>query len=144
MGAAGSVAGMLTFLSDEWIAALHRAAATDADLAERTADLSLSIEQEVLGAPGGDVRFHLVFDKGVVAVAPGGLPDATVRFHQDYATAASIAMGQGSAQRAFMTGRLRIGGDLRALLDHAEVLAQVGDVFASVRDRTAPPVVAEV
>jgi putative sterol carrier protein len=134
---------MLTFLSDEWIAALHEAAAADAGLAERTRDLSLTIEQEVTGAPAGDVRYHLAFDHGSVAVRPGPAPDATVRFHQDYATAASIAMGQGSAQRAFMTGRLRVGGDLRALLAHAEVLAQLDDVFARVRARTDPPVVDE-
>lgn len=141
MGAAGSVAAMLTFLSDEWIGALHEAAATDSELAASTADVSLTIEQEVTGGPEGDVRFHLVFDHGAVRVAPGAAPAATVRFHQDYATAASIAMGRGSAQRAFMTGRLRIGGDLRVLLDHSEVLAQVGDVFAGVRMRTVPPVI---
>ena len=107
---------MLTFLSDEWIGALHEAARADATLAECTRDVALTIEQEVTGAPTGDVRYHLVFDHGSVAVAPGPAANATVRFHQDYATAASIAMGQGSAQRAFMTGRLRVGGDLRALL----------------------------
>jgi len=134
---------MLTFLSDEWIGALHEAAAADAELAASTADLSLTIEQEVLGGPDGDVRFHLTFDHGAVTVAMGAAPSATVRFHQDYATAASIAMGQGSAQRAFMTGRLRVGGDLRVLLSHREVLASVGDVFAAVRAQTQPPIVAE-
>ena len=135
---------MLTFLSDEWIGALHEAASTDAGLAERTHDVSLTIEQEVTGAPQGDVRYHMSFEHGTVAVTPGPAPSATVRFHQDYATAASIAMGQGSAQRAFMTGRLRVGGDLRVLLAHGDVLAQLDDVFASVRARTTPPVVAEV
>jgi putative sterol carrier protein len=135
---------MLTFLSHEWIGALHEAAATDADLAERTRDVTLTIEQEVTGAPDGDVRYHMSFDRGSVAVTPGPAPSATVRFHQDYATAASIAMGQGSAQRAFMTGRLRVGGDLRVLLAHSEVLTQLEDVFATVRARTTPPLVTEV
>ncbi|MCU1370911.1 MAG: hypothetical protein JWO77_2105 [Ilumatobacteraceae bacterium] len=134
---------MLRFLSDEWIGALHEAAAADADLAASTADLSLTIEQEVLGGPDGDVCYHLTFDHGTVTVAPGAAPSATVRFHQDYATAASIAMGRGSAQRAFMTGQLRVGGDLRVLLAHQEVLASVGDVFAAVRERTLPPEVDE-
>ncbi len=135
---------MLTFLSDQWIDALHEAAVTDADLATRTRDVSLTIEQEVTGAPHGDVRYHMTFDRGSVAVASGPAPSATVRFHQDYETAASIAMGHGSAQRAFMTGRLRVGGDLRVLLEHSEVLAQLDDVFAAVRARTTPPVVTEV
>lgn len=134
---------MLTFLSDEWISALHEAASNDAGLAERTRDVALTIEQEVTDGPLGDVRYHMAFDHGSVSVAAGPAPEATVRFHQDYGTAASIAMGHGSAQRAFMTGRLRVGGDLRVLLAHGEVLAQMEDVFASVRAQTAPPIVPE-
>ena len=132
---------MLTFLSDEWIGALHQAAVADAALAALTTDLDLVIEQEVTGGPQGDVRYHMAFDHGSVSVAPGAAASPTVRFHQDYETAAAIAVGQGSAQRAFMTGRLRVGGDLRVLLTHTEVLAQLDDVFADVRARTTPPVV---
>lgn len=133
---------MLTFLSDEWIAALHDAVTADADLAALTADLSLTIEQEVTGSPFGDVRYHVTLDHGTVSVTPGPAASPTVRFQQDHETAAAIAMGQGSAQRAFMTGRLRVGGDLRVLLAHTDVLAQLDDVFAEVRARTTPPVLA--
>lgn len=133
---------MLTFLSDEWIGALHAAATADAELATRTADVALTIEQVVTGGPDGDVCYHMAFDHGAVSVAPGPADAPTIRFRQDFATAASIAMGQGSAQRAFMTGRLRVGGDLRVLLAHGDVLAQLDDVFAPVRARTAPPSVA--
>lgn len=127
---------MLTFLSDEWIAALDAAVADDTVLAERTADLAFTIEQEVTGGPGGDVRYHVTFDHGRVSVATGAAQQATIRFSQDLATAAAIASGESSAQRAFMTGRLRVGGDLRVLLAHGEVLTQLQDVFAEVRART--------
>ncbi len=127
------------FLSDEWIAALDAAAAADAELAERIADLAFTIEQEVTGGPSGDVRYHLTFDHGRVSVAAGPAAQATIRFSQDLATAAAIASGEGSAQRAFMTGRLRVGGDLRVLLAHGEVLSQLDDVFADVRARTIVP-----
>ena len=133
---------MLTFLSDDWVHALHDAVAHDPALAELTARLALTIEQEVTGSPLGDVRYHVTFDHGSVSVAPGPAADPTVRFHQDYETAAAIAAGTGSAQRAFMTGRLRVGGDLRVLLEHGDVLAQLADVFAGVRARTIPPTVA--
>ncbi|WP_426574115.1 SCP2 sterol-binding domain-containing protein [Aquihabitans sp. McL0605] len=134
---------MLTFLSDDWIAALDQAVATDERLGALTADVSLVIEQEVTDTPLGEVRYHIAFDRGRVSVANGPAAEPTVRFSQDYATAADIATGRGSAQRAFMTGRLRIGGDLRVLLDHGDVLTQLDDVFAGVRARTTPPVAAE-
>lgn len=129
---------MLTFLSDEWIAALHEAATADRALAATTAEVALTVEQCVTDGPEGEVRYHVRFDHGRVAVVAGPAADATIRFTTDRATAAGIAQGQLSAQRAFMTGRLRVGGDLRAVLDHQPVLAALGDAFASVRARTAP------
>lgn len=135
---AGSVAAMLTFLSDEWIEALDEAAAADDQLAELTAGLALTIEQEVTGGPLGDVRYHVTFDDGKVTVRAGAAASPTVRFSQDHQTAAAIANGTGSAQRAFMTGQLQVGGDLRVLLAHGDVLSQLDDAFGSVRAQTAP------
>lgn len=130
---------MLAFLSPEWIEALDEALAADAAVARLTEHLDLTIEQEVAGGPDGDVSYHLAFVRGEASVRPGPAPEATVRLSQDLATAAAIATGATSAQRAFMAGHLRIGGDLRVLLDHGDVLAQVSDVFAAVRDRTDFP-----
>lgn len=124
---------MVAFLSDEWIEALDRAAADDPGLRAHGAEVSLVIEQEVTGGPQGSVTYHVVLDRGRASVHPGPADEPTVRFSQDYETAAAIALGTGSAQRAFMTGKLRVGGDLRVLLDHGDALAQLGDVFSSVR-----------
>ncbi|MCB1038882.1 MAG: SCP2 sterol-binding domain-containing protein [Acidimicrobiales bacterium] len=124
---------MVRFLSDEWIAALDAAATSDEALGALSAGLHLVVEQEVTGSPWGDVRFHVVVDHGQVHVRPGPAPDPLIRFSQDYATAAAIATGTGSAQRAFMAGRLRVGGDLRVLLDHVGTFEQLQDVFAAVR-----------
>lgn len=133
------MASVLTFLSEEWIAALNDAVADDASLAELTRDLSFTIEQSVTGGPDGEVRYHMGFHHGQVSVRPGPAADPTISFSQDLATAAAIAAGTGSAQRAFMTGRLRVGGDLRVLLAHGEVLTMLDDVFAEVRGRTVVP-----
>ena len=84
-------------------------------------------------------RYHLEVGDGRVSVHPGAAEAPTVRFSSDLATAWEIASGRGSAQRAFMAGRLRVGGDLRALLDHAAGLGATTDAFAAVRARTAPP-----
>lgn len=127
---------MLKFLTDEWIAALDEAAAADAELRQLAGELVLTIEQEVTGGPDGDVCYHVAFDRGQVAVRPGPAEHATLRFSQDYQTAAAISLGAGSAQRAFMTGQLRVGGDLRVLLAHGEAMAQLHDAFGAVRART--------
>lgn len=134
-----SVQPMLAFLSPAWLAALHDAASADPSLAEASSTVAVVLEQHVTdvpGAPGGEVRYHLVLDHGSAAVVPGPATDPTIRFTQDLATAVGIASGTDSAQRAFMSGRLQVGGDLRVLVDHPEALASLQDVFARVRART--------
>ena len=133
--ATGSVVPMLTFLTPEWIEALDEAARRDPSLEAATAPVDLVVEQCVTD-PAGDVTFHIVFDHGHVSVIPGPATAPTVRFSQDRETALAIAAGVDSAQRAFMSGRLRVGGDLRVLLDHQVALSALDDVFASVRART--------
>ncbi len=136
---------MVRFLSPDWLDALDRAVVGDEALAAATAGLSLTVEQRITPSPGpvgveaeivpdvDDFVFHVAFDHGTVRVRPGPVPgEPTVTFSQDEATARGIAAGTASAQRSFMTGHLRVGGDLRVLLDHQAVLAGLHDVFASV------------
>ena len=136
---------VLAFLGPDWVQALDDAASASAVLAQRTADLDLVVEQHVSavpGVPGGEVSYHVSFDHGAVSVRPGPAAAPTVRFSQDLDTAIAIAAGSSSAQRAFMTGRLRVGGDLTVLLAHGDVLAELDDVFAPVRERTELPAAA--
>ena len=132
----GIVARMIAFLSPDWLAALDAAAQADPALAAATQGVTLVVEQHISDAPSGDVCFHVTFDNGRVRVTPGPATATSVSFSQDYATAMAIANGSESAQRAFMTGKLRVGGDLRALLDHQVAMAALNDVFSSVRDQT--------
>ena len=48
-----------------------------------------------------------------------------------------MAAGDLGAQRAFVEGRLRVGGDLSLLVTHQRALAAVDDVLAGVRARTS-------
>lgn len=127
---------MPAFLSDDWIAALDEAARSDDRFAGLSEDLALTVQQEVVGGPDGDVTYHVRIAGGEVRVRPGEAPDADVRFHQDHATAVAIASGARSAQRAFMAGDLRVGGDLQVLTERGDLLAALGDAFASVRATT--------
>ena len=138
---------VVAFLSPEWIEALDAAARADGALAEAAAEVDLVVEQRVAApasttgaasgedASGEDVVYHLVLDRGRVAVRPGPAEAPTVRFTQDRATAWGVATGTISAQAAFMTGRLQVGGDLRSLLDDRLGTA-LHDVFAAVRSTT--------
>jgi hypothetical protein len=121
------------------MAAAGRALAGDEDLAAAVAGLRLTIDQVVTGTPDGDIAWRLTLVDGEVRLSPGvGAAEgaADLRFTTDYPTAAAIAAGEVGAQRAFVEGRLRVGGDLSLLIAHQRALAGVDDALAKVRAET--------
>jgi putative sterol carrier protein len=119
------------FLSDAWIESLDAAGAQ----AAVAPDLDVVVQQVVVDGED-EVAYVVRVGEGRVRVTRGRDDGAQVSFTQNRATAGAIARGELAAQAAFMDGRLRVGGDLRALLHHAAVLAALEDVFAPARAET--------
>lgn len=130
-------AGDVEYLSPEWLAAAATLVAADPALAAAAAAHDLVVEY-LVEPPGEPVVYHLRLSGGAATLVPGTATDADVRFRCDHATALAVARGELGAQRAFMEGRLRIGGDVRAIVAAQEVLAAVGDVLAPIRPSAAP------
>ena len=124
---------MARYLSDEWLAAAHDALGPppDADV-----EGALVIEQQVEGGPHGRVVWHVVVAGDARAIQAGPHPHPDVTFSQDYTTAVAVARGDLSAQEAFMTGRITMGGDAGALIAAAPAMATFGDALAAVRADT--------
>ena len=123
-------AALAGFLTDAWLdeleAVAHAAAAPDG--------AALVVQQVVTDGPDGhEVAYALVLEDGRIRVERGRVPGADVTFSQDRATAEAIHRGELSAQAAFMQGRLRLGGDLRAVIERAVELASIDDVLAGAR-----------
>lgn len=128
-------AGMARFLSREWFEALNVAAASD-DVRDRTRAVHLVLRQIVVGGPQGDVEYSVAVDDGDVAVRAGTTGRADATFTEDYDTAAAINRGELSPQEAFMTGRIRISGNVGVLVASQEVLAGLAPALATVRPST--------
>jgi hypothetical protein len=110
------------FASPEWITELNvraRAACVSADLA-------IVIEQCV-----DDVSWHFIIADGRVQVLAGSAKNPTVTLSSDRATAEAIQCGELSAQRAFLGGAFRIGGEVNALMTHRTVLTTLGELLAA-------------
>ena len=121
---------MAGFLTDAWLDDLE-AAAQRAELDTKGA---LVLQQVIPdGREGRELAYALVVRDGRVRVERGRVAQPDLTFTQDRATAEAIHRGDLSAQAAFMQGRLRLGGDLRAVIDRAGELAAIDDVFASAR-----------
>jgi hypothetical protein len=129
------------FLSEMWLREL--------DAAVRAANVSalapIVIEQVVQGVPGrGEVRYRFrVGAHGASVVTGAAAGDADdrpdVRLTTDYETAVSIAVGRENAQIALARGRLRLGGDVDALVRGAAAVGTLDDATSALRDSTTYP-----
>jgi hypothetical protein len=113
---------VVAFASPEWIAELD----VQAQAVSVPADLAIVIEQHV-----DAVSWHFVIADGRVRVLAGPSENPTVRLSSDRATAEAIQRGELSAQRAFLDGAFRIGGDVNALMTHRPLLTTLGELLAA-------------
>jgi hypothetical protein len=120
------------FLSDDWIEGLD-AAARRATVPE---DVRLVVQQVVRDGAGPEVAYAIRIEDGTARVERGLAADADVSFTQDRATAVAIARGELSAQVAFLAGRLRVGGDIRQVIDRGRDLALLDELLAPARAAT--------
>jgi putative sterol carrier protein len=112
------------FLTDEWAAAAQQA--LDADEAFTAAiGKNAARLQQVVNTPEGEKKYSFVLVDGRVAVAMGEIekPDAVIT--QDYATAEAISKNEMSGVAAYMSGKLRVNGDLMKLMTLQGVLTQL-------------------
>lgn len=124
---------MPQFLSPDWLDAM-RAAALGAPVP--VVEPAIVVQQVVTDPDRAEVAWWIELGGGTIALTAGRTATPTVTFTQDVETAAAINRGVLSAQAAFMTGRLRVHGDVQVLLDRQDELIGVDDVFASVRADT--------
>ena len=127
---------MARFLSDEWLAELDRAVALDEEVASAASGIHLTIEQVVLNDTGDEVRYATRVEDGRVRLEPGPVDGAHVTITEDYDTAAALAQGAITPQDAILAGKVKMRGDVGALLKGQEVLERVRACFDDVRART--------
>ncbi|MBV8159615.1 MAG: SCP2 sterol-binding domain-containing protein [Acidimicrobiia bacterium] len=100
-----------TFLSDDWFDAARKLRAEAGDLG---GDPDLKINAVVTGGPDGDKEVHLAagaFGQGLVEGAPTKL---TVPF--EVAKSTFIEGNQQAAMQAFMSGQIKIEGDMTKIM----------------------------
>ncbi len=134
---------MARYLSQGWFDEVNEAARNSVALKAATAGVYLTLEQVVTGAPEGEVRYWLRIDDGSVRTGLGtptaGDESADATVTQSYETAVAVLRGQLSPEEAFLSGRIRLRGDIGILLRHQSVLNDLGDAFSDVHSRTEYP-----
>lgn len=107
------------FLSDEWIAAAREVRARHAD-DQREVNVEITMNQIITDVPFGDgtIESYLDTSTGTLILELGQLDDPDVTITTDYDTAKSIFVDRNfeQAMQAFMSGKIRVQGDMMKLM----------------------------
>ena len=79
--------------------------------------------------PGGDVEYNVSAAGGATSFAAGTLEgvDATIR--NNYETAKAISSGDLNTQAAFISGKLKVEGNLAKIMMNQSALTALGDAL---------------
>jgi putative sterol carrier protein len=103
------------FLSEEWAKAFTDAMNSSDDF-KQAAGTQTSKVQNVVNSPEGEKRFYLKLENGQVDVGTGDLPEAEATITQDYDTAVALFKNELTGTAAYMSGKLKVQGDLMKLM----------------------------
>jgi putative sterol carrier protein len=103
------------FLSEEWAEEVTKAINSN-EAFQQAAGSQAAKVQQIVATPEGEKRYFFSLEGGRAQVSVGEIegPDATIS--QDYETAMALAKSELSGTAAFMSGKVRVSGDLMKLM----------------------------
>jgi putative sterol carrier protein len=119
------------FLSDEWADALKSQLNASDAFREAATGHTATIQQVITGE-GDETRYWIrIVDQTIdMGVGDADDPDATIT--QSYATAVGLAKSEVSPVTAFMTGKIKVAGNMGLLLGLQGVLAQLPPAMEAI------------
>ena len=115
---------MAKFLSDEWMSEADDAVKTDPAFTSAAAGKDLKVQFHVTEIEGvGELDYFMSIDGGQTQIAKGTLDSPDVTVTSNYDTSAGIAKGEINTQMAFMTGKIKVAGNLATLMMHQNVIS---------------------
>ena len=123
------------FLSDEYLATATTALNANDDFVGSIANIDMGLQFHVTEGPGGDTDFYLTVGDGSATMAAGELEAADVSISSTHDTALSLFSGELNTQMAFMTGKIKVAGNMAVLMMNQGVInkwaATVADIEVS-------------
>jgi putative sterol carrier protein len=119
------------FLSEEWANEVKAALATNEAVKSAAGSMTARIQQVVNG-PDGETKYWFKLEGGDLDLGLGEIenPDATIT--QDYDTAAALSKNELTGTAAYMSGKLRVSGDLMKLMQLQGVLGQLPQALKDI------------
>ena len=119
------------FLSDGWAEALKLELNQSDAFRQAAAGQKATIQQVITGGDG-DTHYWITIADGQIDLGVGDVEGEDATITQSYDSAAALAKGELSPITAFMTGKLKIGGNMGLILGLQGALAQLPAAMAKI------------
>ncbi|HEV3474363.1 MAG TPA: SCP2 sterol-binding domain-containing protein [Actinomycetota bacterium] len=116
------------FLSDEWAKAVTETANSSEAFKQAAAGKSVKA-QNVVTTADGEVKYWFALQDGQAQVELGETTDPEATLTADYDTAVALTKGELNATSAYMSGKLKIQGDMMKLMGLQGVFNALPQVF---------------
>ncbi len=120
------------FLSDEHMAAATEALNSNDDFVSSITNINMGIQFHVTEAPEGDVNYYLSVADGAAAMAGGEIDASDVSITSTHETAVALFKGDLNTQMAFMTGKIKVAGNMAVLMMNQGVINKWAATVAGV------------
>ena len=123
---------MTQFLSADHMAAATDALNGDASFKEAMAGVDLGLQFSVTGGPEGDADYYLKIGEGSALLELGELDGFDASVSSDYESASAISQGDLNVQMAFMTGKIKVGGNMAKVMMHQGLINEFARVSSGL------------
>lgn len=124
---------MARFLTKEWLEALTATVNENDTFKTAIASVDLTLQFETTDPPEGtEPVYHLAIKDGGLVAGAGGIEDADATIANDYETAIAISKGELNTQMAFMTGKMKVSGNMAKIMMNQAVFTKFAEATADV------------
>ncbi len=124
---------MAQFLTQDWLSSLTETVNSHNGFKNAIANVDLTLQFEVTDAPEEtENHYYIAIAEGVAKAVAGDAdePDATIT--NNYETATAISKGELNTQMAFMTGKLKVSGNMAKLMMNQAMLTQFAEAASGL------------
>ena len=121
----------VNFLSEEWAQQVQEKLNSNDSFKSAAGSQTAKIQQ-VVTTPDGEKKYYFKLEGGAAELGIGEIdsPDATIS--QDYDTAVALSKNELTGTSAYMSGKLRVSGDLMKLMQLQGALGQLPAALADL------------
>jgi putative sterol carrier protein len=117
------------FLSEDWATEVTQTLQAHEEF---KASADMSVQFVVSDAPEGEVKFYLDATGDDPVQALGDLENADVTITSNYETTSAIFSGELNTQMAFMTGKIKVNGNMAKLMTQQAALGHWASAVAGL------------